>query len=441
MSIASNVVWSEGMFITPQHLQQNDKHTQSYIAAFFANRTQGHNYGLSRFKWDEAALALGKIRWSKLSGIFPDGTCFDEPGEVMRDVPVNCADVIIYLALPLLSQGKVSFGGHEKKCRYQTFSQPLFDMAAQSLETCDTELFTTNIQIKFQGEDLSAYTVIPVGKILQSNNSGEVILDKGFMPTCLQLQASGYLQGQLQDTVLQISHMNRQVAAKLQSRQHHHSEQSLMMDVMYLQTLNRWCSELSLALATPTLQVSTLYQQLSSLTAELAALEMQPLDAAQALDPQHMYAGFSQIFAALKQQLSLVKNESVLSLEWDFSLFERRRIVRVQLTEHHKIQHHRFVLGVKSSIGREQLRELLPKSCRLAGQEKLMELVRNGQSGIPLRYLPLAPNGLNHRGDMAFFELNTEHPLWRTLFDQREIIALHVDSRINDIELYLHILG
>ena len=45
-----------------------------------------------------------------------------------------------------------------------------------------------------------------------------------------------------------------------------------------------------------------------------------------------------------------------------------------------------------------------------------------------------------HRSFVAFFEINTEHPLWQNLFDNLELIALHVDSRIDDIELYLHIL-
>ena len=153
MSISSNVVWSEGMFITPQHLQQNDKHVQSYIAAFFANRTAGHDFGLCQFTPHESALKMGKIHWSGISGIFPDGTCFDESAEIIRDIPNDCANVIVYLALPLLSQGKISFGGHEKKYRYQTFTQPLFDMTTPSLDTSDTELFRSNLQIKYQGEE------------------------------------------------------------------------------------------------------------------------------------------------------------------------------------------------------------------------------------------------------------------------------------------------
>ena len=78
MSWDDKVIWSEGMFLQPQHFQQHDR----YLERLLEGRTaplQGHGWGFTRIELDAAALAIGKIQLASARGIFPDGTPFDFP--------------------------------------------------------------------------------------------------------------------------------------------------------------------------------------------------------------------------------------------------------------------------------------------------------------------------------------------------------------------------
>ena len=110
MSLDSKVVWSEGMFLNPQHFQQQDRYIERYIdrkcIAYGSNA-----WGLQELEIDHQLLKLGKISLLRASGIFPDGTPFsfpatDESPSVI-DVPTGLHNTLVYLAVPVKRPGAV----------------------------------------------------------------------------------------------------------------------------------------------------------------------------------------------------------------------------------------------------------------------------------------------------------------------------------------------
>ena len=80
MSWNSRVAWTEGLFLQPQHLQQQDRPWQSALEA--RTRPQlAYSWGFVDMEVDRAALELGKIQLLSGHGIFGDGTPFDFPQE------------------------------------------------------------------------------------------------------------------------------------------------------------------------------------------------------------------------------------------------------------------------------------------------------------------------------------------------------------------------
>ena len=76
MSWFSKVVWSEGLFLRPQHFQQQDRHAEWFVEA----RTRalgGLFWGFTHLELDEAALGTGKIALVSARGVLPDGTPFE----------------------------------------------------------------------------------------------------------------------------------------------------------------------------------------------------------------------------------------------------------------------------------------------------------------------------------------------------------------------------
>ena len=73
MSINNRIVWSEGMFLRPQHFQQHDRYLESRIDGRCYG-IRAYDWGFSSLKLDGGQLAIGKIALAAARGIFQDGT-------------------------------------------------------------------------------------------------------------------------------------------------------------------------------------------------------------------------------------------------------------------------------------------------------------------------------------------------------------------------------
>ena len=80
MSRNSPVVWSEGMLLAPQHLQQFDRYVQRLIAERF-RAAHGFDTGFTALDLDAQALRNGRLELRAARGVFPDGTPFATPEE------------------------------------------------------------------------------------------------------------------------------------------------------------------------------------------------------------------------------------------------------------------------------------------------------------------------------------------------------------------------
>jgi type VI secretion system protein ImpJ len=89
------VIWSKGTFLTPQHLQIQDRFIENTLQ-FQLESLVFRPWGFRRLSIDREALATGVLAIGEASGIFPDGLLFDipdsDPAPPPRDI-VECFDV------------------------------------------------------------------------------------------------------------------------------------------------------------------------------------------------------------------------------------------------------------------------------------------------------------------------------------------------------------
>ncbi|MGH8269221.1 MAG: type VI secretion system baseplate subunit TssK, partial [Steroidobacteraceae bacterium] len=78
MSEKNRIVWSEGLFLRPQHFQQQERYLENYIQGRVGT-LRLDAWGLVELEIERDLLAIGKLALRRARGVFPDGTPFAMP--------------------------------------------------------------------------------------------------------------------------------------------------------------------------------------------------------------------------------------------------------------------------------------------------------------------------------------------------------------------------
>ena len=102
MTWHNKVIWTEGMFLQPQHFQQQDRFAARQLDGRIAAGLQWP-WGLVSLQIDDAALLQGRVVLSAARGVLPDGTAFavpdDDAAPPAFEVPPDARDQLLVLAV------------------------------------------------------------------------------------------------------------------------------------------------------------------------------------------------------------------------------------------------------------------------------------------------------------------------------------------------------
>src|SRR5260370_13172867 len=109
MSWYTKVAWSEGLFLRPHHLQQNDRYHEHLLESRVRTSTP-YPWGFSELEIDRDLTQQSKFALRRAAGIMPDGTPFSIPAYsplpsaiILPEAP---AGHIVYLLIPIPSASK-----------------------------------------------------------------------------------------------------------------------------------------------------------------------------------------------------------------------------------------------------------------------------------------------------------------------------------------------
>lgn len=426
------------MFLSPQHFQQQERYIESFARDYIAQITP-QSYGLTQLEFDRSMLNMGKILLRRAAGIFPDGTPFMLEQSVVLDVPQNINNKKVYLALPIARLGGLDVG-QERRFRHHSIEQAVFDSTREQSDSVALELAALNVGLKLEGEELQDYTLLAIADIAEHKSEGTVVLNQAFIPHCLHFGVSHYLTDCVIDAFAKMQYRARTISFRLQVESQSKSYQALMRDRLWLQLLGQWMPIVEQWTQAPTLRTHDMYLACVSMAGQMQGLEGKMPKSFPAWNQNELYRIFSVVFSELLIFLREVQMDNVTTLKWDMQLFATRRLLRTLLTDRSLFQEGRFILVASSSIGASRLGVEFPKAIKLAGNSEIAGLVRNGLSGVSISHLPYAPSELKSRHDAAYFEVDTKSELWQALMGKGEAIALHIDERIEDINVEFHVI-
>lgn len=434
----SKVIWSEGMFLRPQHFQQHDRYLtdQSRKTARYFN---SFAWGINKLSIDEQHLGLGKIVINHCEGVMMDGTVFSVKNKdelpLILDVSVQLKDEVVYLVLPISVEGTPEAEKRSlNKSSNSRFVVDEFDVRDNNIgkdSVARIDLGHLKFKILTGSELKGEYVALSLCKIIESRADKSIILDDDFIPTTLNCSSSVNLDKYLKEVISLLSHRSESVAGRITDSGK--GGTSDITDFLLLQLVNKNEALFKHLLNNNVLHPEYLFQHLCSLYGELSTFTIASRRPEFSVSYEHDNQAFcfAKIMAGIRQSLSMVLEQNAIQIP----LQDRSYGISVaSINDKNLLKTAHFVIAVKASVANEVVRNSFPTQVKIGPVEHIRDLVNLQLPGIKLQVLPIAPRQIPYHSGYTYFQLDSQSETWTQLAKSGGF-AIHVSGNFPDLEM------
>jgi len=442
MSKHSRVMWSEGMFLLPQHFQYQDEFHQRQLAEATLRSTP-FNWGVQALQVDANALANGSLQLERLKLVFPDGSLYDAPQQdplpAARDLRELCKgnELKVHAALKL----REPFGRNyaedglqpEAGRRFRKQFDTLPDLNEGDLEN-EIASLRFNVVLLVDGDCLDGYSHCPLTRLIR-NSLGGFDLDPHFAPPALHVGShesmAGMAQrllGVLQDKSTNLSRRRRERADQV--AEFGSSDVTLFW---LLNTVNRACPLLAHLLAHPRLHPERLYLLLAELAGALLTFSLggQLADLPD-YDHRDPAASLSRLDDMIRAMLDKVIPEPCLVIE----LTEVKPAHWQALLHDPRLAQADFYFSVHADIPGADLLDLVPRAIKVGSPDDIAVVVNSAMPGAPVRHATRLPGAIPMRLDNQYFAIEPQGQVYERMM-KAQSICFYVPSTFTNLKLEL----
>ncbi len=438
MTWRDKVIWTEGMFLQPQHFQQHDRYLEhqwrerSAVAA-------GYGWGFTALAIDEAALSLGKLSLLEARGALPDGTMFSIPSQdaapAALDIPADTRDEVIVLAAPLQRAGVADSDAEQAQGstwpRYRTAEAEIGDANGAGDRSAPIQLGRLHLRLMPARSAAEGWVALGITRVIERRADNRVLLDARYVPPLLHAPAHPVLDGTVRELCGLLRQRGEALAARLAAPGR--GGVGEIADFLLLEAVNRNEPLFNHLQRLSLLHPESLYRACVSLAGDLCTFRDRRRPGAYA-DYVHddLEATFRPVIDDLRQSLSMVLEQSAIPIE----LQDRKYGIRVALIPDLQLQRTAtFVLAVSAQLPGDALRARFPTQVKIGPAERIRDLVNLQLPGVGLRPLPVAPRQIPYHAGHSYFELETRNnDLWKQL-ETSGGLAMHIAGDFPGLEL------
>lgn len=439
MTWNNKVVWSEGMFLRPQHFQQHDRYVENFVNGR-CGAIRAFGWGVSSLTIDDDLRALGKIGIVEARGVLPDGTPFNIPVDDEAPAPLDVAPgttgTEVFLTLPVKRPGAIEStdkGPSEQVARYQSNFGEVQDNSNAARTSSEVLLGKLQLSLTTSDDQSGSFTRIPVARIVEMRSDGMVTVDDQFIPPCLNCAASPRLYGFLTEILGLLKHRGEALAGRvtLSGR----GGVSEFGDYLLLQVVNRYESLFGHLAESGLMHPESFYSVTLQLAGELATFtsDNHRAIAFPVYDQDRLQACMMPVMTEIRRSLSTVLDQTAIELP----LVERRFGVRVAtVSDRELLNTSDLVIAVSATAPTEVLINQFPRQVKVGTVENIADLVNLQLAGVTVRQLPVAPRQIPYHAGKSYFELDKKSEYWGQMAKSGGI-AIHIGSDIPGIEMQL----
>ncbi len=422
------VIWSEGMFLRPQHFQQQERYLEQSLH-LRAQALHGLFWGYTRLTVDDEALALGKIALRAAQGVFADGTPFvferADQAPLALEVPAGARGARVVLALARQRDGAADAiyeADDDALARHDVVEIELPDSTEGGLEPVLLQTGRPRLRLMLESEAGEEWLTLGVAHVVERRADHRVVLDESYIPPWLAAGSQPRLAG-FREELAGLLHARGQIlAARL--AQPGRGGVAEVADFLLLSLVNRYAGSLWHAGQIDSLHPERLFHDWLMLACDLATYTspQRRWTEPPAYTHDALQASFAPLMTELRRSLSAVLEQNALQIP----LEDRGRGVKVaQIADRELLRQAGFVLAVHAEMASETLRAHFPTQVKIGSVERIRDLVHLQLPGVPVRALPVVPRQIPYHAGHVYFELDKNSEFWRQL-EQSGAMALHL---------------
>lgn len=446
MKNRNRVVWTKGMFLTPQHFQVQDQFFHDSLQ-FRSVSSRFANWGVTELEIDREAIANGTFRLTRASGVLGDGEIFQMPDTdelpasraIAEHFPESQRSLNVYLALPerRLAARNVVFadrsnGDASAHSRYQADTRMIFD-ENEGVEEKAVQVARRNFRLLFGGQHTEGYTTLQIAQLVR-NSAGVPVLNEAFVAPCLDLAHSDRLMAILQRQIEILAAKLSALSSGRRQRGRALADFSASETASFwlLHTVNSYLPEIRHIYKVRHGHPETAYVAMLRLAGALATFSLQA-EAGDFPDYDHEDLGFcfSALDAKIRELMDTVIQTNYIPIRLELT---DRFIWSGTVEDDRYFKNSQFYLAVSAKIGIDDIIRKVPQLVKVSSNGDIQKIIRNSLAGITLRHSPAPPAAIPMKLDNQYFSFNQSGPLWDAIQLSRSL-AVFAPSEIVDPKL------
>jgi type VI secretion system protein ImpJ len=437
MSAYNKILWSEGLFLRPQHFQQQARFVERLLETR-CHALRSHSWGCVELEFERDLLAIGKLGLRRAVGVFADGTPFrlpeDEPLPAPLDLATNVRDETVYLAVPVRQPSAAEVdraAAQESVVRHTIREFEMRDTTSDAGGTALLEVAPLRTRLMLSHESMEGYARVPIAQVIERRADQRVVLDERFIPTVLDVRAAPVLATFMTELQGLLHQRGEALAGRVSATGRGGAAE--IADFLMLQAINRYEPVATHLVTGGLVHPEDLYRFCIAAAGELATFtttSKRPTTLP-AYSHERLRETFDPVFAALRSALSAVLEQSAIAIPIEPKKFGLSVALVGDRTLFGTAV---FVLAVRSDMPTEELRKRFPAQLKIGPVEKIRELVNLQLPGIALQAVPVAPRQIPYHAGFVYFELDQASELWAQLAASGGI-ALHVAGEFPGLKM------
>jgi type VI secretion system protein ImpJ len=440
------VLWTKGTFLTPQHLQLQDRFLEDSLN-FRLQALKFCAWGFSELVLDQELLADGQLAISRASGIFPDGLLFDIPGSdqpppskaLAEFFDPGVRDLDIYLTVPDYREKglNVSAVGRTGGSRYLAEITTVRDDNTGTGEK-PVQIARKNLRLLAANETREGSSGLRIANV-QRTEAGSFRLSTRLVPPLLEVRASDHLLGLVNGLLEILSAKSSQLAAGRRQKNLSLADftASDIANFWLLYTVNSHIPVLSHLLQGQRCHPEELFSALTALGASLTTFSttIRPRDL-----PMYDHLNLSKVFTDLDEKLRLLLETVVPTNVVSLPLKHVNNTIYATAIEQDKyLNNTRMYLAISAETAEDSLIRRVPQQVKVCSATHIEQLISNALPGITLTHLPSPPSAIPIKMKYQYFSLNQSGAAWESVIRARNLAA-HVPGDFPNPQMELLIL-